>query len=254
MNLCFRPWLLLLIPTLLATSAHAKAPEKGVPTGQRVVIELELPEAYKDPAFRAALQADAAGEHRQGMTHYARAQRRGQCNPGSRCAWHWRLSREILGQTQEVVAAPQRALHRNNLAISYANKLMALRRDLGKLSSVVSKKALRAYRMARDMAEPNQRSDILLGLASLHAELGEQGIARYLFAEIQLKGLQSSTELGNLAYFYTTVGELDLAFEALEKALAKDDKKGSYRTWALHSDDYHRVRHDPRFKKLMQLY
>lgn len=254
MTLYIRPWLFLLMPALLATSTHAKAPGKAMPTGQRAVIELELPQTYKDEAFRAALQADAAGQHQQGLTHYARAQRRGQCNTGSRCAWHWRLSREILSQTQNVVAAPQRALHRNNLAISYANKLMALRRDLGKLSGSVSKNALRAYRMARDMAEPDQRNDILLGLASLHAELGERGIARHLFAEIQLESFESSTEFGNLAYFYTTVGELDLAFDALEKALAKDDKQGTYRNWALHSDDYHRVHNHPRFKKLMQLY
>ena len=222
--------------------------------GTVIVVEAVVTPERFDRAFVAGLQADARGDHEAAEVEYSRAQRMGRCGP--RCDYQLTLVRAVLAGRQASRERPDDPQSNVAFAIGLHNKLVSLRLDMGQMPDRLVKLAKRHYRISLELTKdsPTVRSDVLLGLAAFHGELGAHDLAMKLYRQVDLNGLESATAVGNLAYFYTTVGRFDLAFTALEKALSLDGPRGTYRDWARSSDDYHRIKHLKRFQALLELY
>jgi len=241
--------LLLLLPGGPAPCQEARG-RTGVRT---LVTAARVPERH-DADFLAGLAADLELRWEAAREAYARSRRMGRCAAASRCHWHDRLDEELLRERHGLRVLPGDANAHANYAITCANKLIALSLDAGQRPAALFAKAEKHYLVARDMAPPSGRNDVLLGLAALYGEAGQEDRARGLFARIDVAQMESSTSFGNLAYFLTTIGETEQAFVMLERALSLDDASGRYRRWVIESDDYHRVRHHPRFEEILARY
>lgn len=222
--------------------------------GSVVVVTAQVSPERFERGFVAGLQADARGDHEAAKLEYERVQRLGRCGP--RCEWHLSRTDRVLAARSEARLQPEEAGANVSYAIELHNKLVSLRLDAGHMPAKLVDLALRHYRIALDLAadSPSTHGDVLLGFAAFQGELGRGDVAMRLLKGVDVDGLETATQIGNLAYFYTTVGRLDLALPALERALSLDGPRGLYRQWAAESDDYHRIRHLPRFKELLELY
>lgn len=240
---------MLLSAGLLALVCVPSAPAAGK-AGRRTVVTVHLPPS-DDVDLLSGLRADLDGRWEDARAAYGRARRMGRCPDGSRCAWHDRLDRDLVGERAGLALAPGEFGAHANYAITCANKLIALRLDTGLDPEQLFATAEKHYHLALDLAPVSARSEVLLGLAALHGEAGEEDRARALFSEVRPEEFESATAFGNLAYFLTTIGELDQAFAALDRALSLDDAGSRYRDWVVESDDFHRVRNDPRLEEIL---
>lgn len=222
-------------------------------TGRRTVVEVVVPPRH-DPDLLIGLRADLDRRWADARYAYARSLRMGRCRPGSRCSWHDRLDAELLRERECFFIYTGYNDFYTAYAITCANKLISLRLDTGLAPSTLFRTAEKHYLLALDLAPPSARSHVLLGFAALYGEAGQEDRARRLFREVRLEESESATSFGNLAYFLTTVGDNERAFAMLERALSLDDPDRRYRTWVLESDDYHRVRNDPRFEEILARY
>lgn len=125
-----------------------------------------------------------------------------------------------------------------------ANKLTALRRETGVVARQAFRIAERAFREAERLLPG--RADPVICLAGLYADAGEPGKARATIARIQGRPLTAG-ERYNLACYHHSMGEYDKALAELRVVI-----NDHYRRWILVSDDFWRLRGDPRLEQLLK--
>ena len=124
------------------------------------------------------------------------------------------------------------------------NKWLATRAFTGQSSRQLRDELLAEYKQLIRRNSYNEAPRILLA-AFLH-ELGRHQDGRREFAKVRD---QNKTWLAKeVAYYFAAAGKLDQAFKYLEKAVRY---RSSDRRYILRSNDFDRLRGDPRFTKLV---
>jgi tetratricopeptide (TPR) repeat protein len=216
--------------------AAASALEGRVPKGR-------VPLGAPSQLYQKAVALDLAGRYEAALDFYEDVARR----PGparARAQYHRDLTRGLLKHLEHVRRFPQDGRSHFSIGVDAGNKLAALLRETGVVARAlfsISERALRkAMRLLPGHADP------IVCLAGLYADAGERGKARATIALIRGRTLNVS-ESYNLACYYHSMGEYDRALEELAKVM-----NDYYRKWIARSDDFYRLRGDPRFEALMR--
>lgn len=89
----------------------------------------------------------------------------------------------------------------------------------------------------------------LAELARTHAAAGNYREARQLLATMQADPSWSRTPSVNIAFVYIELGEIDRAFELLERAI---EQKDTVLIWANVDPRFNKIRDDPRFAEILR--
>jgi tetratricopeptide (TPR) repeat protein len=191
--------------------------------------------------YQRAIALDLAGRWREALALYEEA---GRDPRATRARYHAELSRGMLERLEEVRRFPQNGRSHFGLGVDAANKLTALRRETGVVARSVYAISERAFRAAERLL-PGE-SDPTICLAGMYAEAGERARARATIATIRGRSLRGH-EVYNLACYYHSMGEHERALRELGKVI-----NDHYRQWIRVSDDFWRLRGDPRLIRLLR--
>lgn len=86
-------------------------------------------------------------------------------------------------------------------------------------------------------------------LARTHAAGGNHAEARRLLARLQADPNRSGSNPANIAFVYMELGEIELAFAALERAV---QEKATVMLWANVDPRFNKIRQDPRFGEILR--
>jgi tetratricopeptide (TPR) repeat protein len=193
------------------------------------------------PGYRRAITLDLAGRYAEALALYE-AEARGP--RGARSRYHAELSRGILERLDQVRRFPQDGPAHFSLGVDAANKVTALLRETGRVAPSLFSLAERALHEAERLLPKS--ADPIICLAGLYADVGRRQAARAAIARIEGKVLQPG-ELYNLACYHHFMGENEKAMTILERVM-----NDYYREWILRSDDFWRMRGDPRLERLLR--
>jgi tetratricopeptide (TPR) repeat protein len=191
--------------------------------------------------YRRAVALDLAGRYREALAHYEAAGREPRA---ARARYHVELSRGVLESLDHLRRFPQDGRVHFRLGVDAANKLTALVRETGVMPAAFHHLAELAFRKAERLLPA--LADPTICLAGLYADAGEHGKARAAIARISGRVLAPG-ERYNLACYYHSMGQYDEALRELGKVM-----NAYYRKWIASSDDFWRLRGDPRFERLMR--
>lgn len=129
-------------------------------------------------------------------------------------------------------------------AVAKHNKWLAIRAFKGRAPARLAQAALNDYRQALQLRASYTMAR--LGLAALYHELGDHSRGRQEFARISQA--PSNWMALALAYYHCAAGDVDKALDDLRRAVRYSRAN---RRHALRSNDFDRLRGDPRFRKIV---
>jgi tetratricopeptide (TPR) repeat protein len=219
------------LASLLAPAA-ALALELGPPAGR-------APLGASD-AYRRAVALDLAGRIRDALALYEVA---GRDPEGRRALYHQELSRGVLTRLERLRLSPNDGRALMSLGVDAANKMSALRRDTGIVARTFYDLSVWAFRSAERFfpAMP----DPIICLAGIYAEAGQRARARETLLRIRGQALAPEA-VYNLAFYHYAMGEYDQALVYLGRVMNEH-----YRKWILSSDDFWKLRGDPRLERIL---
>lgn len=227
--------LLLVALALVCAPAPALALEGRVPMGR-------LPMGAST-AYARAIALDLKGRHDAALAAYLEVVRAGGPD-GERARYHASLTEGMRKNLTALRKAPLDGRAHFSLGVEAANKLTALVRETGvvvrPLYAVAERALSEAVRLLPGVHDP------AICLAGLYADAGELGRAKTTIAWVKGKPLRPS-EVYNLACYYHSVGDYDRALEHLTRVI-----NPYYRKWIRQSDDFHKLRGDPRLEALLR--
>jgi len=211
----------------------AEAMEGRVPKGR-------LP-LSQSPAYQRGMSLDVAGRYREALPLYEEASR----DPGEgRARYHRKLTRGLLTHLDHVKRFPQDGRAHFSLGVDAANKVTALVRETGMVQRTfyaIAEEALKkAIRLLPGINDP------AICLAGLYADAGEPSKAKETLAQTGGRA-NNPGEIYNLACYYHSMGRYEEAIATLAKVM-----NPHYRGWIQESDDFYRLRGDPRLEALMR--
>lgn len=129
-------------------------------------------------------------------------------------------------------------------AAALHNKWLAIRAFTGRGPVALQQEILKEYQQA--LSQSQHYDSARIALAAMYHEIGQHAKGRQEFARVQ-SNMRVWLAM-EVAYYYTTAGQHDKAFELLEKAIKYNS---SNKRHILRSNDFDRLRDDPRFVKLV---
>lgn len=221
-----------LLATVVGAVPRAAALEGRIPRGRTSL--------GVSPAYQRAIALDLAGRYREALVYYEEAAR---APAGGRARYHRKLTQGMLTHLQHVGRFPQDGRANFSLGVDAANKVTALVRETGVVVSAFYAIAEEALRKATTLLPG--ANDPVICLAGLYADAREQGRAREALSRVHGRALNAG-EVYNLACYYHSMGRYDEALGELSKVM-----NPHYRGWILESDDFYRLRGDPRLEALL---
>jgi hypothetical protein len=222
-----------LLLALLSLSTSFAGLERGPPVALAPLVAT--------PGYRRAIGLDLAGRYGEALPLYE-AEARG--TKGTRSRYHAELTRGILERLEQVRRFPQDGQAHFGLGVDTANKVTALLRETGRVAQPLLTLSERALREAERLLP--RTADPTICLAGLYADVGWRERARATISRIQGRVLQPG-ELYNLACYHHSMGEDEQALALLKRVL-----NDYYRRWIRTSDDFWRMRGDPRLERLLR--
>lgn len=227
-------WAMAALCASLASAVPAHALEGRVPKAR---MPLGAPALYQ-----RAIALDLAGRYGAALDLYeALARESGSAQ--ARARYHRDLSRGLIKNLEHVRRFPDDGRAHFSIGVDAGNKVAALLRDTGVVARVQYSIAERALKKAMRLLPG--KADPIICLAGLYADAGERGLARALIAPLRGRTLNLS-ETYNLACYYHSMGDNEAALRSLSRVM-----NDYYRAWILRSDDFYRLRGDPRFEALL---
>lgn len=254
---------LLGLGVLLSPPVGAQTPERGIRTGRGHLVvvtsspseglEVGIP---RDSWYAKAIALDQQGRWEESYNAYREAQSEFQRLLKDRPTWDriirgWLLKAEFqLDQSQRLKYpiyyryGPPSASVLYYRAAAKHNKWLGIRAFTGRIDRKLQQEVLDDYRKALQQSPSYDSARLALG-AMLH-ELGQHAEARKEFANVNYVG--RGWIAVEVAYYYCAAGETERALEMLDKATQYNSSNKRY---VLRSNDFDRLRSNPRFKQLV---
>lgn len=137
-----------------------------------------------------------------------------------------------------------------NVGCGYHNLMLWMREVEGTSHEPFFQKAQFSYELAYHSDFEGSYAVARVCLAALYMEQGMVLAASDMIETLDLEKLEGYIELMNIAYYYSAAGQADQAVRYLRKAMVL--RPDETRDWAIKSNDFDRVRNDPRFQKLIE--
>lgn len=209
-------------------------------------VEIQVP-SHRRPLFDGkvygrALALDATGHFRPALELYLQAQGQEPEN-ARRATFHAKLNDDILKfETAGRSLTPNDEL---SLAINYANKFSALKRETGRRNRRLFERAEHYLRRSM-IAMPTEVNPVVC-LAGLYAENDDPNRARRTFAMLSGRVIPPLDRY-NVACYYYSLGEIDRALATLRTFFGDlvPKLRSFYQAWILGSDDFFSLHDDPR--------
>ena len=194
-------------------------------------------------AYARAIALDLKGRHDAALAAYLEAVRAGGADV-ERARYHATLAEGMRKNLTALRGAAFDGRAHFSLGVEAANKLTALVRETGvvvrSLYALAERSLSEAVRLLPGIHDP------AICLAGLYADAGELGRARSTIQLVRGQRLRPS-EVYNLACYYHSIGDYDRALADLTKVITP-----YYRKWIQQSDDFHKLRGDPRLEALLR--
>lgn len=136
-----------------------------------------------------------------------------------------------------------------NVGCGYHNLMLWMREVEGASHEPFFQKAQFSYELSYHSDFEGSYAVARVCLAALYMEQGMLLAASDLVDTLDLEKLEGYIELMNIAYYYSAAGQAENAVRYLRKAMVL--RPDETRDWALKSNDFDRVRNDPRFIELI---
>jgi tetratricopeptide (TPR) repeat protein len=254
---------LLVLGLLLSPPVAAQTPERGIRTGRGHLVvvtsspseglEVGIP---RDSWYSKAIAFDQQGRWEESYNAFREAQSEFQRLLKDRPTWDriirgWLLKAEFqLDQSQRLKYpiyyryGPPSASVLYYRAAAKHNKWLGIRAFTGRLDRKLQQEVLDDYRKALQQSPSYDSARLALG-AMLH-EIGQHAEARKEFANVNYVG--RGWIAVEVAYYYCAAGETERSLEMLDKAIQYNSSNKRY---VLRSNDFDRLRSNPRFKQLV---
>jgi tetratricopeptide (TPR) repeat protein len=215
-------------------------------------IEAEMPHTG---FYARAVRADAELDFAQARTYYVQANE--EFRRAGQNLWADKASRQVT-YSNKLESADSALAHHGSLgftgsaqwrlpfAVCYHEKFLSTRAFLGHPVPELATRAETLYRQILDVEPENVAAR--LDLAALYGELGQSAQADTEFRRVPESRRTDDMHAIELARYYTSRGQIDEAFRALERARRR-------LSWELSemrvSNSFDRLRKDPRFVRLV---
>jgi tetratricopeptide (TPR) repeat protein len=247
----------------LAGAATAQTPESAVRTGggHLVVVTSSPSEGLevgmpRDSWYAKGIALDQQGRWEESYDAYRQARQELERMLKERPSWEriirgWLLKAEFQMDQSLRLKYPTyyRYGHPSSSTLYYRavakhNKWLGIRALTGRTSRKLQDEILNDYRRAL-LQSPGYDSARLALAAMLH-ELGQHAEARREFAQVKDPG--RAWLAMELAYYHAAAGETERALDTLQRAIQYNS---SNKRAALRSNDFDRIRSNPRFQALV---
>ncbi len=210
----------------------------------------------RDSWYARGVAFDLAGRWEESYNAFREAQTEFQNQLRDRPAWAkmirgWLLKAEFqLDQSQRLKYplyyrfGPPSASVLYYRAAAKHNKWLAVRAFTGRADRKLQGEVIDEY--AKALAQSPTYESARIALAAILHETGQHARARQEFARVQYTG--RSWLSVEVAYYFTAAGEYDRALEMLDRAIQYNPSNKRY---ILRSNDFDRIRSNPRFKALI---
>jgi hypothetical protein len=200
--------------------------------------------ASRSSHFEAALRADLRMDLRGALELYRKSIEAKE-SKAARARYQAGLSERVLSFREPRGDNPEELF---NLGVHYSNKFIAVRNDTGQRVEELYRRSKEALAGALKRLPGNNAR---ICLAILYAENGELEQARSMIRA--LTGDIRPPEMFNLALAHHAIGEDDEALTILESLAASPWAWSAHREWLRKSDDFRRLRGNPRMQRLLAL-
>jgi tetratricopeptide (TPR) repeat protein len=249
--------------TPLAPRAQQARPEDGLRTGSAHLVivssspseglEVGIP---RDSSYAKGIAFDLQGRWEQSYNAYRQARQEFQDMLRDRPSWAkmvrgWILKAEFqMDQSQRLRYpiyyrwGPPSASALYYRGAAKHNKWLAIRAFTGRSERKLRDEVIEDYQKALQQSPGYDSARI--ALSSMYHELGQHAKARQEVARVQFQGrMWLAVEM---AYYHTAGGEPERALELLEQAIRYNSGNKRY---VLRSNDFDRLRSNPRFKTIV---
>lgn len=216
-------------------------------------LEVGIP---RDSAFAKGIAFDVQGRWDQSHTAYREAQAEFQKLIVDRPSWAkmvrgWLLKAEFqMDQSQRLRYpiyyryGPPSASALYYRGEARRNKWLGIRAFTGRTEKKLQQEILED--LQKSLQQITSYDSARIALAAMYHETGEHTKGRQEFAKVQTTGrLWLAVEM---AYYYCAAGEIDKSLEMLERAV---NYNPSNKRYILRSNDFDRIRANPRFKRIV---
>ena len=251
----------LVLPGALLASAAVEAEDSALPSGgahhvivtsyPTIGLEVGMP---RRGWYAKGIKLDIKGEYQKAYMAYVKAEQEFRELQQRRPRWkkqirgwmakaHFQRDQSSNLRSSSYSSRYYSSYRRYRNASGLHHKWLAIRAFTGRYNRDIQKKIIKEYEELLTRSSYDHKPRLML--AALYNELGQRKKARREFDKIPTRYMYRYEM--ELAYYYTTAGDREKAFQYLKKST----RYYSYRRLALQSNLFDRLRADPRFKKLL---